>query len=244
MTPFTLVHKWFSVQGDLRVPYCGCRVNSDSSSAPFNQTQSSYQLSKLNETSPSHCPYRLVVRGGTFCSLSPFVKQAELFVSPERYVSLTWALEECGSLHVGEVVQQWSTSKADMVNYSCKPWILIGGRKGRGGTGLCEASPDTGVTLEKDIQIKDREEGSYKPQSKWVEREERSNLSTRSAYIHGYAIPPVPIQGQFALGHKMTIIYQKGAHCSVDQYPMTELFSKRDIGGGECFKSLDLEAFD
>lgn len=62
--------------------------------------------------------------------------------------------------------------------------------------------------------------------------ERRGNFSTKSANIHRFAIfPPLSIQGQFALGHKMTIIFQQGAHSSVDQYPMTELFSNREIGG-------------
>lgn len=58
-----------------------------------------------------------------------FVKQTSgnAFLGLERYLTLPWAPKECGSLHV---VQQWSTSKADMVNYFCKAlktegeWVL------------------------------------------------------------------------------------------------------------------------
>lgn len=91
-----------------------------SSSPSIAMTQSSCQ--------PEFCP-EVFPKASLSCASTqssgvdlrpwPFVKQtsSNAFLGLERYLTLPWAPEECGSLHV---VQQWSTSKADMVNYLCK----------------------------------------------------------------------------------------------------------------------------
>lgn len=91
---------------------------------------------------------------------------------------------------------------------------------------------------------KDREEELHQPQPTWAEGKEEAIFLQSQLTSIALQFFPLSIQGQFALGHKMTIIYQRGAHSSVDQYPMTELFSNREIGGSKCFKSLNMEAFD
>lgn len=112
---------------------------------------------------------------------------------------------------------------------------------GVGGTGLCEASSNTDDTLEKDTSKKRTETKDRLSHNQHGPRGTKEAICLQSQFTYiALQLSPLPIQGQFALGLKMTIIYLQGAHRSVDQYPMAELFSNRKIGGGKCFKPLDL----
>lgn len=70
--------------------------------------------------------------GLNLCSL-PFVKQdsAGAFVELERYLTLPLSSGGMWQPACWKVVQQWSTSKADMVNYFCKALNTEGGAKMR-----------------------------------------------------------------------------------------------------------------
>lgn len=124
-----------------------------------------------------------------------------------------------------------------MVDCSCKALSTEGGEGEFGGGNVKEGS----ITFERDTRKKKGQKRRIASVTINVgQREKRGNFSTKSAYIHRFAIFS-PFQFK---GNKMTTIYQRGAHSSVDRYPITELFSNREIGGSECFKSLNMVAFD
>lgn len=159
----------------------------------FTQTQYSRQSGVCLRLYGSPFPSVATIysSGLNLCSL-PFVKQdsAGAFVGLERYLTLPLSSGGMWQPACWKVVQQWSTSKADMVNYFCKALNTEGGEGGwKWECWPLWRSSSAGVTLERDCATTKKK----RAENHCISHNQRG--LTKSVYIHNFAIFFSPFKG-------------------------------------------------